>query len=195
MRATFPYGVTFMIHDRAYNSPSLLQHAASNPSWPKVMAVTTRIITHSSFCVAAAPFSSPCLHEICLDPAVRECIYLVQAELFSGCWCWLECPPCPFSPTTHVCAHIRADPLLLPPVLLSIPVGCGVVGVDGGWQDLDCWGKDDGASCSDSIALFRDSLEGLITLLWKLFPLRPLAKQMGGYSSAKYKHSASPSLL
>lgn len=57
-----------------------------------------------------------------------------------------------FPPTgkpAHRCADIHANPLILPPVLLSISVGSGV---DGCWQGLDCWGKDDGSSCRDRIA-------------------------------------------
>lgn len=61
--------IPFMMHDRAYNSPSPLQHTASNQSCPKVMAVTTGIIIHFSFCAAASLYSSPCPHEICLYPA------------------------------------------------------------------------------------------------------------------------------
>lgn len=41
--------IPFMMHDRAYNSPSPLQHTASNQSCPKVMAVTTGIIIHFFF--------------------------------------------------------------------------------------------------------------------------------------------------
>lgn len=91
-RATFPYGISFMMHDKPYNSPSPLQHTASNPSCPKVMAVTTGIITHFSFCAAASLYSPPCPHEICLHPAVPEYIYQVHSALFSGWLCWNERP-------------------------------------------------------------------------------------------------------
>lgn len=70
VRAAFPYGITFMMHDKAHNSPSPVQHTLSNQSCPKVMAVTTGIITHFSFCVVASLYSFPCLHEICLYPVV-----------------------------------------------------------------------------------------------------------------------------
>lgn len=90
-----------------------------------------------------------------------------------------------FSPTcrcTRMCAHIHTNPLILPPVLLSISVGSGVVGVDGCWQGLDCWGKDDGGSCWDKIAVSWDPLEIVIRLLWNLLPIKALLKQGGGYS-------------
>lgn len=131
VRATFPYGITFMMHDKAYNSPSPLQHTARNPSCPKVMAVTTGIITHFSFSAAASLYSPPCLHEICLHPAVREYIYQVKTKLFSGWWCCNECPLLDLFHQPRMCAHIRANPLILPPVLLSISGGSRVVGVDG----------------------------------------------------------------
>lgn len=91
-RDAFPYGITFMMHGKPYNSPSPLQHTVSNPSCPRVMAVTTGIITHFSFCAAAALYSSQCLHEICLYPTMQEYIYQVQTQLFSGWWCWNDCP-------------------------------------------------------------------------------------------------------
>ena len=85
----------------------------------------------------------------------------------------------PASHLTHMRAHIRANLLILPPVLLSISGGSGVVGVDGCWQALDCWGKDDGSSCRDRIAVSRDPLQGFIRLLWNLLPIRPSLKQKG----------------
>lgn len=45
VRATSPFGIAFMMHDKAYNSPSPWQHSVSNQSCPKVMTVTTEIIT------------------------------------------------------------------------------------------------------------------------------------------------------
>lgn len=95
-----------------------------------------------------------------------------------------------FSPTRnlHACVHtFMPTPLILPPVLLSISVGSGVVRVDGCWQGLDCWGKDDGSSCRDRIAVSWDPLEGVIRLLWNLLPIRPSPKQGGGYSQMQCK--------
>lgn len=40
-RATLPYDITFMMHDKAQNSQSSLQHIANNQSCLKVVAVTT----------------------------------------------------------------------------------------------------------------------------------------------------------
>lgn len=81
---------------------------------------------------------------------------------------------------TRMCAHIHANPLILPPVLLSISAGSGVAGVDGCWQELDCGGKDDGSSCRDRIAVSWDLLEGVIRLLWSLLPIRPSLQRAGG---------------
>lgn len=85
-----------------------------------------------------------------------------------------------FSPArklTRMCAHIHANPLIQPPVLLSISLGSEVVGVDGCWQGRDCGGKDDGSSYRDRIAVSWDPLEGVIGLLWNLLPIRPSLKQ------------------
>lgn len=104
----------------------------------------------------------------------------------------------PASQLTRMCAHIRANLLILPPDLLSISGGSGVVGVDGCWQALDCWGKDDGSSCRDRIAISWDPLEGFIRLLWNLLPIRPSLKQRGGCRPTQctvYKCWVSPSLL
>lgn len=149
---------------KAHSSPSPLQSAVRNPDCPKA-------VHHYAFslCAAASLYSSPCLHEIYLYPAVKECISQVQSELFSGWWCWEECPLVDlFFDRAHMCAHIWANPLISPPGLLSISDGSGAVGDDGCWQDLDYWGEDDGSSCSDRIAVAWDPLEGRIRLLWKL---------------------------
>lgn len=89
----------------------------------------------------------------------------------------------PSSPTrnlTRMCAHIHANPLILPPVLLSISVS---------WRVDGCWrgGKDDGSSCRDRIGW--DPLEGVIRLLWNLMPIRPSLEQRGGglYSQMQCK--------
>lgn len=163
--------IWYYIYDAWQGLQFSISFAARNPSCPKVMAVTTGIITHFSFCAVASLYSPPCLHEICLHPAVREYIYQVQTKLFSGWWFWNECPLLDLSHQPRMCAHIRANPLILPPVLLSISGGSRVVGVDGCWQDQDCWGKDDGSSCSDRIAVSWDPLEGVIRLFWELLPL------------------------
>lgn len=175
-------------------SPSPLQHSTTNQSCPKVTPVTTGIIIHFSFSATASLYSSPCLHEICLYPAEWEYSYQVHTEPFSEWWCleWVS-NLWTFSPSrklTRMCAHIHANLLILPPVLLSISVGSRVVWVDGCWQGLDCGGKDDGSSCGDRIAVSWDLLEGVIRLLWNLLPIRPSVKQGGegiARCRAKYK--------
>lgn len=85
---------------------------------------------------------------------------------------------------TCMCAHFGANTLISPPVLLSISVGSWAVGDDGCWQDLDCWGKDDARSW--------DPMEGLIRLLWKLSPFRPLATGKMQWWKNMYGVSHSP---
>lgn len=168
------------MHGKLFNSPSPLQHTASNQSCPKVMAVTTGIIIHFSFCAAASLYSSPCLHEICLYPGVWEHSYQVHTiTSLCGGVC-LNVHSWTLSPTrklTHTCAHIHDNLLILPPVLLSISLGSEVVGVDGCWQGLDCGGKDDGRSYRDRIAVSWDPLAGGTGLLWNLLPIRFSLKQ------------------
>lgn len=99
VRATFPYGIPFMMHDKSYNSPLPLQHSASNPSCSKVMAVTTGIIIHFSFCAAASVFLSMPTWNLSL-----WYIHSVQTELFSWWWCWNECSLLDLF-TNHTCVH------------------------------------------------------------------------------------------
>lgn len=80
-----------------------------------------------------------------------------------------------FPESEHACVHtyIHGDPLILPPVLLSISAGSGAGEADGCWQGLDCGGKDGGSgSRRDRIAVSGDPLEGVIRLLWNLPPIR-----------------------
>lgn len=178
------------MHDKTYNSPSPLQHTASNQSCPKVMTVTTGIIIHFSFCAAASLYSSPHFHEICLYPTVREYSSQVHTELFPGWWCWNECPLQDLFTNTQMYTHVRThspNPLILPPVLLSISLGSEVVGVDGCWQGLDCRGKHDGSSGRGRIAVSWDPLEGVIRLLWNLLSIRPSLKQSRGCSQMQCK--------
>ncbi len=169
----------------------LLCSTLRNRSCPKVMAVTTGIIIHFSFCAAASLYSSPCLHEICLYPAEWECSYQVQTEIFARWWwCWNECPLLDLftsTPTyTRVCTHWRqpADPASCFIVNMSRLRGCRGYSC---WQGLDCWGKDDGSSCRARIAVSWDPLEGVIGLLWNLLPIRPSTKQREGYRQMQSK--------
>lgn len=172
------------MHDKPYNSPSPLQHTASNPSCPKVMAVTTGIITHFSFCAAASLYSPPCPHEICLHPAVPEYIYQVHSVLFSGWLCWNERPLLDLF-TNCACEHTFVPARWSsPPVLLSISGGSRVVVVDGCWQHTDCWGIDGCSSRGDRMPVSLDPLKGIIRLFWKLLPVRRLPRQMGRCSNA-----------
>lgn len=183
VKATFPYGNAFMMHDKARNSQSPLQHSASNQNCPKAIAVTSLIIIHFSFCALVSLYSSPCLPEIHFHPigaraqppgAHRAVRWVVVLE-------WVSTPG-PFQrhwKPTRMCAHIHGNLLIPPPVLLSISVGSGAVEVDGCWQGLDCGGKDDGSSRRDRMAVSWDLLEGVIRLLWNLPPIRGKREDIG----------------
>lgn len=124
VRATSPFAIAFMMHDKAYNSPSPWQHSVSNQSCPKVMTVTTEIITRL--------FSPPVL----LLP-FQSCPTILS--FFQCVWCWFQVqlaglrvgssvhPWTFYQHTTHgyVSTHTYAVPLILSPVLFSIWVDSG----------------------------------------------------------------------